>query len=83
MEKQTFEQVKETIMSYGEIVATLTAAVSLLIPALQALYDTFWQAYLKAGAPYGETHEGMIRWIEENNHYTEQSNTTSSTLPSP
>ena len=29
------------------------------------LYDAVWQAYLADGACYGETHEGMMRWLRE------------------
>jgi hypothetical protein len=29
--------------------------------------DVFWSAYLKAGAPYGETDEGFARWLKEIN----------------
>ncbi len=36
-----------------------------IMPALQSVYDTIHASYLAAGAPYGDTHEGMLRWIEE------------------
>lgn len=28
------------------------------------LYDAYYTQYLSAGAPYGETHEGLLRWVE-------------------
>jgi len=30
----------------------------------KAIHDSFYGAYLKAGAPYGETHEGFIKWLD-------------------
>jgi hypothetical protein len=30
----------------------------------KAINDAFHAAYLKAGAPYGETHEGLRQWID-------------------
>lgn len=33
--------------------------------ALQPIREHYYQAYFTAGAPYGETHEGMIQWMGE------------------
>jgi hypothetical protein len=35
------------------------------VEALRRGYDAIWQLYLRLGAPYGETGEGMIRFDEE------------------
>lgn len=36
-----------------------------LAAALRPAYDGIYAEYLAAGAPYGETHEGMMRWFAE------------------
>ena len=36
-----------------------------LAPALQGFYNAVHTAYTDAGAPYGDTHEGLLRWVEE------------------
>lgn len=34
-------------------------------PVLVGMYDAFHAPYLAAGAPYGDTPEGMTRWYRE------------------
>jgi hypothetical protein len=48
-----------------DIAENLTPIFQQLKPAIQELYDCFWEIYLKAGAPYGETDDGMMRWYRE------------------
>lgn len=31
----------------------------------RTLYNVYYAQYLSAGAPYGETHEGLLRWMDE------------------
>jgi hypothetical protein len=33
--------------------------------AAQPLVDAVWSAYRRAGAPYGDEEEGMLRWVSE------------------
>lgn len=33
----------------------------------QEIYDTLYAAYVADGAIYGETQDGMLRWMEERN----------------
>ena len=59
-------QVGEAIAALGNRMAeVLTPTFQALVPTMQALYGAFWRAYLEAGAPYGETDEGMMRWYKE------------------
>jgi len=39
--------------------------VESVLPTLQAFYDAVHAEYMACGAPYGDTQEGMLRWIEE------------------
>lgn len=36
-----------------------------LIATGQRIYDTMYAAYIADGAIYGESQEGMLRWMEE------------------
>lgn len=38
-----------------------------VLRAGQAIYDALYSAYLEDGAIYGETQDGMLRWINERN----------------
>jgi hypothetical protein len=41
------------------------AALAALKPVLQRIYDACHATYLAAGAPYGDTPDGMVRWYRE------------------
>lgn len=59
---------KDAVVNWSNlIIETLTPIVKELVPAMQAIYDAFWQAYRDAGRPYGETNEGLMRWVKEVN----------------
>ena|SRR5437764_888736 len=34
-------------------------------PIIQHMYEAIYKQYLQAGAPYGETQEGCLRWFGE------------------
>lgn len=60
------EQMRDAILAFGRAVSTQMAPVlQQLGMAMQALYDAVWQAYQDAGSPYGETDEGLRRWMKE------------------
>ena len=60
------EQMTDSLLTFGEeIRGCLTDAFQQIAPGLEAIYDVIWQAYLKAGAPYGETPEGLERWLDD------------------
>ena len=39
--------------------------VDLTVPAMKQFIDALYAKYLEAGAPYGETQAGMLRWMDE------------------
>jgi hypothetical protein len=60
------EEVVKSITNMGEVISkTLTPLFQELIVAVQIAYDAFWQAYKDASMPYGETDEGLLRWVKE------------------
>ena len=36
-----------------------------VMPIIQQIYDMMYAKYLEAGAPYGESPEGLSRWMDE------------------
>ena len=36
-----------------------------LMPVVQQMYDALHDKYLEAGAPYGDTQDGLLRWMDE------------------
>jgi hypothetical protein len=36
-----------------------------LKPMMQAVHDAMYQAYQDHGMPYGDTHEGLLRWMDD------------------
>ena len=43
----------------------LKPAMERLGEAFKNLHEAYWRAYREAGAPYGETEEGLWRWAGE------------------
>lgn len=46
----------------------INAAVSLsetLLKIAEDAYQLFWQAYQRAGCPYGESEEGLQQWLDK------------------
>jgi hypothetical protein len=43
----------------------MRVALPPLLAAGQAIYDAHYRVYINAGAIYGESHEGFLRWAEE------------------
>lgn len=46
--------------------AAVQPAINGVVAAAQGIHDAVHRAYLDAGAPYGDTHEGMMQWLREN-----------------
>jgi hypothetical protein len=48
-----------------EIAVALQPVFDYILAFGQAAHNAFYKMYLEDGAPYGETHEGMMRWLQE------------------
>jgi len=60
------EQFKEAITAAGNTFADqVNAKVKALQQSVQTVYELTWQAYLYAGTPYGESRDGLLRWLKE------------------
>jgi len=47
------------------MVSYVTQLSQLVLPVVKQWYDAIYGHYLEAGAPYGETQEGCLRWMED------------------
>lgn len=47
------------------LVEALQPLMDAIIDACKKLYDAVYAEYRERGAIYGDTHEGMMRWVEE------------------
>lgn len=60
------EEVGNAIMELGQRISTvLMSILQSFGQTIQEMHAIFWQQYLEAGAPYGETEDGLMRWYRE------------------
>lgn len=65
-EELCIEQTRDAILTFGRAVSSQLAPLLQQIGiATQMIYEAFWQSYREAGMPYGETEEGLLRWMKE------------------
>jgi hypothetical protein len=54
---------------FGEAATATGLAMKPLVMAFSqfgaAVYAIMWDAYIRAGAPYGETRKGLERWLRD------------------
>lgn len=50
--------------AFGAALAKMQPDLQAISQALRPLYNHVYDAYLREGAPYGETHEGFMRWYK-------------------
>jgi hypothetical protein len=53
------------VESWQAMMKQLAPSVSTFIDAMGKMYEALHSEYIAAGAIYGDTHEGMMRWIRE------------------
>lgn len=58
------EALTQIVVGIGTAVRTVVEAA---IPVMQAVYDAQWERYRAAGMPYGNDHQGLMRWLEDMN----------------
>ncbi len=58
--KTLAEALTQIVVGIGTAVKTVAEAV---IPFAKAVYDANFERYKDAGMPYGENHEGLMRWL--------------------
>lgn len=63
---ETFESLREAFIQVGEVVSTFTRTiVPAVMPVLTTIHSVMHDIYLQAGAPYGDTDEGLLQWIDD------------------
>jgi hypothetical protein len=63
---KAFAQLGRAIQDTGQAIAVaLGKWMEQAAPAMQAFYAAMYARYREAGAPYGENHEGLMRWVRE------------------
>ena len=63
---------RQAIIEASTVIGVIQEAAPHIDRAVEALrkgYNAIWQLYLRLGAPYGETGEGMIRFYEESGFF--------------
>lgn len=64
--KIDFEQTKEALITVGTLaVEAIANTIKQIYPALEIIYEGIWMEYRTAGMPYGETDDGLLRWVKE------------------
>ena len=61
----TEEQAQAIQEAFNTIAEFIRDAWNAVVEAMQKVYAWFHDRYTEAGAIYGDTHEGMLRWYRE------------------
>lgn len=61
----TDEQVRATQQAFEAITDFICDTWDAITDLLQKVYNWFHDRYTEAGAIYGDTHDGMLRWYGE------------------
>lgn len=60
----TPEQVAQIGRACEQFAKALTQTFERLAPVMRKLHEGMWDAYRKAGTPYGDSEEGLLQWCE-------------------
>ncbi|SRR5258706_4561452 len=62
----TLESLREAFIQVGEVISTFSKTiVPAVMPILTTVHTVMHDIYLQAGAPYGDTDEGLLQWIDD------------------
>lgn len=62
----TIEEFQISLSTFMEnFSAVIMQIAEQLLPIIQQIYNALHDKYLEAGAPYGDTQEGLLRWMDE------------------
>ena len=63
---ESFQAFQQSLLDFGEaLTTTLTPTLEAFAESARQFYAICWRIYRAAGMPYGESDEGMIRWLKE------------------
>lgn len=67
--KETLQKLirtREILEKYEDVIAAVyMPAVQLLSEAVLEIHEKLWESYKENNSPYGDTEEGMQRWLSE------------------
>jgi gas vesicle protein len=68
--KDSDDKIGDILEDAGNVVTGWFDAVSDKVEPVvkktkEKIYESIQEEYRKAGAPYGDTHEGLLRWVDE------------------
>lgn len=62
----TIQDVADALaQAFDDFAAAMRPTVEQCVDAIRPLYDAIHAQYIAEGGIYGDTHEGMMRWLEE------------------
>ena len=63
---ECWEQMRGAIIEFGQaLVESVGLMIEAMTPAVNAIWEACREAYRAAGMPYGESDDGMMRWLRE------------------
>jgi hypothetical protein len=59
-----------TTTPFQQLTTSIVASIAqvfntVVMPAVQTIHDAIQSAYQEAGMPYGDSHEGLMRWMDD------------------
>lgn len=67
--REQLQSIRHAIAEFDEAIALVAPQVLEASKAIGKAYGILWQNYLDAGAPHGETREGMLEFYEEHHMF--------------
>jgi len=65
-EEQPIQTLSRALSLWASNVAqVVNQTVKAIMPILEAIRDALWEAYRQDGMPYGDSQEGLLRWMED------------------
>ena len=65
-EEQPIQTLSRALSLWTSNVARLVnQTVKAVLPILESIRDALWETYRQAGMPYGDSQEGLLRWMED------------------
>lgn len=49
--------------SFEQVAAVVSQTIQQIMPVIQQIYAALEERYKEAGSPYGNTHDGLMRWL--------------------
>ncbi len=64
------EGAQDTTTSFQHLATSIVASIAqvfsaTVLPAVQTIHTAMQSAYQEAGMPYGDSHEGLMRWMDD------------------